>query len=107
MVGSNRNSNLLNDGSVNTNIKDAGELAQALVFGNAKDGNDALMGAVAVETLGTAMHNAVAFQQQAQLLAAASSAATCARLLKSGVGAPPPSPPKKHEPHKTTPLPIT
>jgi len=91
---------------VNPQIVDALRQVTLKVIAESGAQSLAMMHAVATETSGMSMHNAVAAQRQMQMLSAASVTATCAKMLSSQsipLAKTPPTPPP---PEPVKPLPV-
>ncbi|MBI4662260.1 MAG: RebB family R body protein [Verrucomicrobia bacterium] len=85
----------MNDDAVNHQILDAIRQAALKLVNDSGAQSLAMIHAVATETTGMLMHNAVGAQRQMQMLGAAAVTATCAKLLglRYASPTPPPSPP--------------
>lgn len=72
--------------AVNSQVVDTVAAILTLSTGNAPAASFAMLDLVATETIGMAMHNALARQQAGAMVASAAAAAICARI---GAGQPP------------------
>lgn len=84
---------MINDNTVNTQMVDSVSTLATLTTGQAASQAFGMLDVVMLETLGTAMHNAVNRQQGGGMVSAAAVTATCAKMINAPFPAPPPPPP--------------
>ena len=80
------------DNTVNSQIVDSVSAAATLLVGQAPAQAFGMLDMVMLETLGTAMHNAVARQQGAGMVSSAAVTAACAKMINAPWPVPPPPP---------------
>ena len=97
---------MITDNTVNSQLVDSVSTLAALTTGQAAAQAFGMLDVVMLETLGTAMHNAVNRQQGAGMVSAAAVTATCAKMINAPFPVPPPPPaPTPPPPPHVLPLP--
>ena len=94
------------ENTVNSQIVDSVSAASTLLVAQGPAQSFSMLDMVMLETLGTAMHNAVARQQGAGMVSNAAVTATCAKMINAPWPVPPPAPePPPPPPPQVIPLP--